>query len=64
MMPRTNYTIDQTTTSILLTITLKNSGIEEWPSGFYVGLLHTDNEILEQKESDDRLIKYNPEINK
>ena len=64
MMPRTNYTIDLTTKTILLTISIKNTGVDEWPSGFYLGLLRTNDFKLEQRENDDKLIKYNPEINK
>ena len=63
-MPKTNYTIDESTKSILLTLKIKNTGSVEWPSGFYVGLVKTNNSGLEERENDDALIKYSPEINK
>uniref|UniRef100_A0A7S3N859 Nbr1 FW domain-containing protein n=1 Tax=Euplotes harpa TaxID=151035 RepID=A0A7S3N859_9SPIT len=63
-MPRDHYTIDLTTKMICLTVVLKNTGTDEWPSGFYVGLIQTDNQILEERENDEELIRYTPAINK
>ena len=63
-MPKTNYSIDESTKSIFLTLNLKNTGSEEWPSGFYIGIVRTNNHKLEERENDDKLIKYSPEINK
>lgn len=64
IMPKNNYTIDLGIKSICLTCTIKNTGDVEWPSGFYVGLIDTDCDKLDDKVENGDLIIYNPIISK
>lgn len=49
MMPQSGHTIGQTSNDICLSITVKNVSKIDWPKGFKVKSLNTENDNVESQ---------------